>query len=112
MTLRDIFIEAVCKSQILPKDARDFVADALAIEESQFDETYIEFLDEQIQLGARGPEWTVRLRQRREGLRPYCRVVTIRGVIPAGERHFTVRVLPEQGAVVYWEEYDWRYPVT
>jgi hypothetical protein len=111
MSIRDIFTEAVCQSQALPQVVRDHVRDALAVEESQFDESYIEFLDTQIRLEARGPEWTARLRQRREGLRSFCGVTMIRGVIPAGERHFTVRVLLEQRSVVYWEEYDYPYPV-
>ena len=111
MSIRDIFTEAVILSQALPHVVRGHVREALAVEESQFDESYIDFLDTQIRLEARGPEWTGRLRQRREGLRPFCGVTMVRGVIPAGERHFTVHVLPERRSVVYWEEYDFPYPV-
>jgi hypothetical protein len=110
MELSKRFIEVACDSQSLPLLARSYAQEAMAVEESYFDESYIEFLDEQIRLSPRGPEWTARLQQRRTDLSPYCRVRYLRGVIPAGGSHFTVYMIPEQKVIIHWEEYDWPYP--
>ena len=80
------------------------------MEESQFDDSYIEFLDTQIRLSPRGPEWTARLRKRREALRPHCGAALITGVVPVDERHFSIDVLADQKKVVHCEEYDFPYP--
>ena len=69
--LRDVFADAVLASTEVPQIAKDRIGEATVIEEHAFDETYIEFLDEQIQLNARGDEWSARLRKRREGLLPF-----------------------------------------
>ena len=110
MALSDIFIEAVRGSQALPPEVHAHAHEARAVEQSQFDQSYIEFLDTQIRLSPRGPEWTARLRHRREALRPYCGVALLSGVVPVGDRHFSLHVIPEQRAVVHWEEYDYPYP--
>ena len=100
MALADIFIEAVRVSQTLPSEVLTHAHEACSIEQTQFDESYIEFLDTQIRLSPRGPEWTARLRQRREDLRPYCGVKLVRGVVPVGDKHFTLHVIAEHRAVV------------
>src|SRR5512140_3126334 len=98
----DIFIEAIRQSPSLPAEVREHAAAARAVEESRGDESYIEFLDTQIQLEPRGPGWALRLRRRREALRPFCGITLLSGVVPAGQRHFSLRVLPEQRTVVHW----------
>ncbi len=110
MIQNDVFIEAVRGSPTLPPEVHAHAHEALAVGQTQFDTSYIEFLDTQIRLGPRGPEWTARLRQRREALRPYCGVSLLSGVVPVGDRHFSLYVLPEQREVVHWEEYDFPYP--
>ncbi|SRR6266516_7258933 len=110
MGLLDRFIEVVRVCESLPQEVRSHAHEALAVEESRFDESYIEFLDTQIQLSPRGPDWTARLRRRREELLPYCGVTLLHGVVPVGNSHFSVYTIPEQRAVVYWEEYDCPYP--
>ena len=110
MALFDIFIEAVQGSLTLPPEVHAHAHEALVIEQTQFDETYIEFLDTQIRLSPRGPEWTARLRQRREDLQAYCGITLVRGVVPVGDRHFSLHVMPERKTVINWEEYDYPYP--
>jgi hypothetical protein len=111
MELSERFIEVVRHCDDLPTLARSQADAAVSVEESSFDESYIAFLDEQIRLSPRGPEWTARLQRRRADLQPYCGVRYLRGVIPAGSRHFTVYTIPEQRAIIHWEEYDYPYPV-
>lgn len=71
-------------------------------------ESYIEFLDEQIGLSPRGPEWTEILRRRRDGLRSFCRVPLVSGRIRVGRFDTWIKVDPERRSVVFWEqlEYD------
>src|SRR5262245_20035896 len=109
MELSESFIEVVRSCESLPPELRSHADEAFAIEESRVDESYIEFLDTQIRLSPRGPDWTARLRKRREELRPYCGVTLLYGVVPAGGSHYSVYTIPEQRAVVHWEEYDYPY---
>ena len=110
MDAKELFIETIRACEILPAEVRSRAAEARAVEESQFDESYIRFLDTQIRLSPRGPEWTARLKQRRLALQPFCRVPLIYGVVPLAGRHFSIDVLPEKKTVVHFEEYDYPYP--
>jgi hypothetical protein len=100
----ELFSQAVRDCQELPPDVRSHATEARGVEESSFDESYIEFLDEQIRLGPRGPEWTDILRRRREGLRPFCRVPLVSGHIRVGRFDTWVKVDPKRRAVVFWEQ--------
>ena len=102
----DLFSEAVRGCQDLPVDVRNHAADAWGVEESCFDESYIQFLDEQIQLGSRGPEWTEILRRRREGLRSFCSVPLVSGHIHVGRFDTWVKVDPKTRVIVYWEQLE------
>jgi hypothetical protein len=106
----ELFVETVRACESLPAEVRSRAAEARAVEESTFDESYVEFLDTQIRLSPRGPKWTARLKQRREALKPFCRMPLIYGVIPLAERFFSIHVLPERKTVIYFEEYDFPYP--
>lgn len=79
--------------------------DAQSCEMSAFDESYIEFLDTQIRLSPRGPEWTERLQRRRSGLSPYCGMPLVRGRVCTAASDYSVYVDPTRRVVVYWEEY-------
>src|SRR5690606_21412082 len=78
----DVFVEATKNCADLPDAARKLAADAVGVEESTYDKSYIEFLDLQIELNARGPEWTDLLRRRRATLAPFCDCRLISGRIP------------------------------
>ena len=82
MTHLAVFSRAVTNSPDLPQPVIDRVHQSRNIEEHSFDETYIEFLDEQITLNARGDEWSDRLRIRMERLRPFVNKKLVRGDIP------------------------------
>ena len=70
-----------------------------------------EFLDEQIRLSPRGPEWTVILRRRREGLRSFCLVPLISGHIRTGHFDTWVKIDPKTHTVVFWEQLEYNETV-
>jgi hypothetical protein len=81
------------------------VEDVAALEEHRFDKSYIDFLDEQIGLCPRGPEWNDLLKRRRAALFPYCGALLVRGYVRTGDVDFTVEIDPSAKAVIHWEEY-------
>ena len=101
-----ILVEVVRARAELPASLREHVTQAMEVEKHRFDQSYIKFLDEQIRLSPRGPEWTARLRHRRAALLPFCDVALVRGRVQVADRGFTVEVHPETRTVVHWEEYD------
>jgi hypothetical protein len=103
--LRDLVVEVLSAASGLPEVLRSQGREVSRCEESAFDESYIEFLDEQIRLGPRGPDWTERLKRRRAALAAFCGVPLVRGSVRAGTSDFTVYIDPRASAVVHWEEY-------
>jgi len=102
---KDTFVSAVERCPKLPQAVRE-AARLSVIEEHSLDQSYIVFLDEQISLSPRGPEWTERLKQRREGLLPLTGRRLLRSTLRVGSDDYTVEVDPEATAVVYWERYE------
>jgi hypothetical protein len=102
MPSKDIFVSAIQADESLPFELRDKAIGVTNLEERKFDSSYIEFLDGQIALGPRGPEWTEILKRRKEALLPYCDRITWSGNI-AG---FTVRIDPEKQTVILWEQHE------
>lgn len=105
MTAKDTFIAAVQGCQELPQSVREAAIQA-SVEEHSFDESYIAFLEEQIELSPRGPTWTERLRKRREDLIPFTGRRLLRSSIHVGRDDFTVEVEPVRAVVVHWEKYE------
>jgi hypothetical protein len=89
----------------MPQAVRE-TARQSAVEEHFFDQSYIAFLDTQIRLSPRGPEWTERLKKRREGLLPFTGRQLLRATLHLGGDDYTVEVDPEAAAVIYWEKYE------
>lgn len=102
---KDLFVEVLRGANGLPEELRSRASDVRGGEDSCFDESYIAFLDEQIQLSPRGPEWTERLKRRRTGLAPFCGVRLIDGHVRVGASDFWVKIDPRTRQVVYWEEH-------
>ena len=107
MSSHALFVEAVRAAADLPTLLRDHALDVTGLEEHRFDESYIGFLDEQISLSPRGPEWTERLTRRRAALLPFCGITLLRGRVQVGEVVFTVEIDPKTRAVVHWEKYEY-----
>ena len=106
MSYKALFIQTVRATQALPAALRDHADDVTALEEHRFDRSYIEFLDEQIRLSPRGPEWTERLKHRRADLLSFCDTTLLRGRVQVGEADFTVEIDPKTRAVIHWEQYE------
>jgi hypothetical protein len=106
VTLRDQFIAAVSNSPDVPNDLKDNARNVTALEQHEFDRTYIQFLDEQIELNARGEEWTSRLRRRREALHPFCNVSLLKGVVRVSNTEYRVEVQLADHRVIHWEKYE------
>jgi hypothetical protein len=77
-----------------------------SVSQSCFDASYLEFLDEQIRLGPRGPEWTARLRRRREALASYCDKRLLYATVSADGAEYSLRIDPETERIVHWERLD------
>jgi hypothetical protein len=105
MNTKALFIETVRAMESLPQSLREHADKVTALEKHRFDESYIEFLDTQIRLSPRGPEWTERLRHRRAALASFAGVTLLRGRVHLGKADYTVEIHPETRAVVHWEEY-------
>jgi len=104
---KPLFIEAVRAMGSLPALLREHAADVTALEEHRFDASYMEFLDTQIRLSPRGPEWTARLIRRRAALLPFCGVTLLSGKVQVDDTDFRVEIDPKTRAVIHWEEYEY-----
>jgi hypothetical protein len=102
---KDTFVTAVERCPELPNAVREAALQS-SVEEHSFDQSYIAFLDTQIRLSPRGPEWTERLKKRREGLLPFTGRQLLRSSLHVGSDDYTVEVDPAAEAVVYWERYE------
>jgi hypothetical protein len=100
-----LFVEVLSNATGLPQ-LRGQPKEILTVRRNCFDESYLRFLDEQIQLAVRGPEWTERLRKRRAGLEDYCGVTLLDAFIRVGASDFLIYVDPETQTIVYCEEFQ------
>ena len=105
MSAKDTFIAAVERCQELPETVREATKNS-AIEEHSFDQSYIQFLDTQIELSPRGPDWTERLKKRREGLFPFTGKHLLRSIVEVGTHNYSIEVDPRAESVGYWERYE------
>jgi hypothetical protein len=105
VSAEETFRSAVERCLEIPQVIRA-AAERSSVEEHSFEQSYIDFLDTQIHLSPRGPEWSERLKRRRESLLPFTGRRLLRSTVQAGTDNYTVEVDPEAGAVVYWERYE------
>jgi hypothetical protein len=104
--LRAICIKAVGECEDMnPKVCENKHAVGL-IEPSSFDESYLDFLASQIELEPRGPEWSSRLRARRDHLSPYVNRELAHCRLQFGTDDYVIYIEPVSGKVIHWEHYD------
>ena len=106
MKPEEIFKSAILDSSI-PEAIKNHVNKARAIESHTFDHTYLEFLDEQIRLNARGNDWSQRLQVRRNHLEGYVDIELITGRIDLPNGDASVEIDPRSSSVVHWETYEY-----
>lgn len=68
------------------------------------DISYIDFLDEQIRLGARGEEWTRILRARKAALVPHVGRNLVNVIVNHDRRRIRIELTRLALKAVYWEE--------
>jgi hypothetical protein len=104
--LRRICVEAVGTCAEIPTAARENKDAVGSVEISTYDQSYIEFLDSQITLAARGLEWNDRLRIRRDHLSQYVGRELARCRLQFRTQDYSIYIDPIEGSVVHWEVYD------
>jgi hypothetical protein len=102
---KSLFIQIVEADKSLPLWLRENANAAESLEEHQFDESYLQFLDEQINLSPRGPEWAEALKRRRTALSAFCNKRLARANIRISNLTLTVEVHPESRSVIHWEQH-------
>jgi hypothetical protein len=85
-------------------EGSEFLPEEVTLEEEAFDASYIEFLEEQIRLGPRGPEWNRILEARKTALERYVDQVLVNVRVQRGHECFVARLAPPALAVVHTEE--------
>jgi hypothetical protein len=100
------FSQIVMASHDLPPWVRDAIQSVDGVEEHILDQSYLRFLEEQIDLAPRGPEWTNVLEKRREALSNYCGKPLLSGIISSAQKRCYIRTDPESKSVVYWDAYE------
>ena len=101
-----VFISIVRSAHGIPENVKVCADSVLGLEQTTFDKSYLDFLDEQIELCPRGPEWNDRLRRRREAMAPFCNQNLLRGRIQTEDSEYWIKVDPDQKIVVHWEAYE------
>jgi len=106
MDLRATFESLTRQSHELPQELRSSDAVIEHVDISQYDESYIEFLDTQIRLCPRGTDWNERLKVRRIAMAPYCNRKYISGRVSVGTCEYSVYIDCESQSIFHWETYD------
>jgi hypothetical protein len=102
-----IFIKALQATDSLPAAVRERATAVQFCERSIFDQSYLEFLQLQIDLQPRGPEWTAVLAERLSHLAPYCGLPTLFGTIIMPGGQYRIRIDPQTQEVIHYELHDW-----
>jgi len=101
-----IWETAIDQCEDLSLRVRNVARSTDTIEEHCFDQSYLEFLDTQIRLSPRGPEWTERLKTWRTNLAPWCDQTLMYSSVRVGNDDYTIEVLPGHAKVIHWERYE------
>ena len=94
-----------------PEWAKDSIATApqapppcVKLETHRITDSYIGFLREQIELGARGPEWNLILQRRMAALMPFVGVELTRMTLRCDHRVLVVDIFLTEQRVVHFED--------
>lgn len=102
----DIFVQIVQEAEDLPQILRTHADQATRVTASVLEKSFLSLLDMQIQQSSRGPEWTDKLKERKEAMLPYCGKRLLKGRIDIGIDVYWIQVSPDAKKVVYWELYE------
>jgi len=87
----------------MPEEIRKVLERADDFEYRIFDSSYLQFLDEQIDLNARGAEWTKLMTARRRNLSEYAGIELLNASSETTSGHYSAKIDPRSGVVVHWE---------
>ena len=76
----------------------------ITIEENVPKKDYLDFLAQQIELEARGPDWTLELRRRHDALEPYLDHLLAWWSVASAKKRASIRVTRDYQTIVYLEE--------
>lgn len=102
---KDLCTRAILGDASIPQDIKDHLDQLSEVEMHRVDQTYLDFLSEQIILNARGDAWTERLRRRREDLEQQIGSSLLRCALRIGQEYSTFEIHPRKREVVHWEHY-------
>ena len=102
----DLFIQVVQEAEGLPQVLRDHAAEAKMVTGSVLQASFLSLLDAQIQQSSHGPEWTDKLKRRKEAMSPYVNKRLLKGRIDIGIDVYWIQVAPDSKELVYWELYE------
>lgn len=74
------------------------------VESNTLEDSYIKFLDEQIKLEARGPEWSAILSKRLSALKPYVGKPVVAALLVSEDRVLSIKIDPIHNSIIYAEE--------
>jgi hypothetical protein len=80
--------------------------DGMTIEETLVTESYLSFLTEQIELGARGVDETAEFERWHVQLSPYIGQMLLRWCVASGKNRSSIRVTPDYQCLVTISEYE------
>jgi len=106
MNLVQLFHESVAKRADLPSWIVCYSISESELRRHTFDKSYLDFLDEQIALSPRGPEWTQRLIKRKESLTNFCDRELIGCSLNHDSDSITIEIDPIEQKVIHWEIYQ------
>lgn len=78
--------------------------DGINIETQVVDRSYLEFLEEQIRIGARGPDWSTVLRARVNAMSPLIDQPIMRVSVARGSNYFVAYLRPSDLEVIHHED--------
>ena len=98
-----IFVRAVQGADVLPTEVREAAASQDFVSRSTFDQSYLDFLQEQIEGATNNPEWSVKAKARLAALIPYRDTLTLVGFVSTTDGLWSVRVDPAKQVVIHGE---------
>jgi hypothetical protein len=103
----DICREAIRGCSELPPRVRERSDYIRNFEWSEFDQTYLDFLDEQISLEARGPTWSERLLQRKQNCIALVDTKHLNCCLEDDGLIWHFKITPDPPKVIHFEHYSY-----
>ena len=103
MTVPDNQILKIIQHAELPQAVRKVLKKADQVESHSVSQSWLSWLDTQIELAARGPEWTSLYKARRSNLTEFVKTTFIEASPSVGSTHAFAFVDPTTNKVIHWE---------